>query len=273
MAQKVMAEITQGVERLKKEKRITPGLAAVLVGDNAASKIYVRNKRIACEKVGIYSIEKKLPGSTREEELLELINNLNLDPLIHGILIQLPLPPFLNTQKILSAVAPEKDVDGFHPINLGKLLAGNPEILPCTPLGVIRLLESISFDPAGKEAVVIGRSTIVGKPMAVLLLMRHATVTICHSKTKNLAEKIRQADLVVAAIGQSEFIKGDWIKPGAVVIDVGMNRRPDGSLVGDVEKSAGGKASFITPVPGGVGPMTIAMLLANTLEAARKQTS
>ncbi|MDO8461900.1 MAG: bifunctional methylenetetrahydrofolate dehydrogenase/methenyltetrahydrofolate cyclohydrolase FolD [Deltaproteobacteria bacterium] len=281
VAEKVMSEVARGVERLKKEKKIIPGLAAVLVGDNEASKIYVRNKRIACEKVGIYSTQELLPGTASEEELLGLIDNLNKDPMIHGILVQLPLPSSMtngnpsgmNVQKILSEVAPEKDVDGFHPINLGKLFSGMPDMVPCTPAGIIKLLESINFDFNGKEAVIVGRSNIVGKPIALLLMQRHATVTICHSQTKNLSEKVKRGDLVVAALGKPALIQEDWIKPGAVVIDVGMNRLPNGKLVGDVDPKAASKASFITPVPGGVGPMTIAMLLSNTLEAARRQSS
>lgn len=271
LARSIEAEIAQNIAQLKKETGIVPGLAAVLVGDHEASKIYVRNKEAACQKVGMYAEQHRLPAETTMDALLRFIGELNRNPHIHGILIQLPLPSSIDTEKVLQAVAPEKDIDGFHPINMGNLLIGHPTFVPCTPLGIMRILESIGCSPEGKEAVVLGRSNIVGKPAALLLMQRHATVTICHSKTPNLPEKVRRADLVVAAIGRAQAVKGDWIKKGAVVIDVGINRLSDGRLTGDVDfEEARKNASFITPVPGGVGPMTIAMLLSNTLQAAQK---
>ena len=270
IAEKVREEITQEVLELKKNKQITPGLAVILVGNNPASEVYVRNKVQTCEKVGMKSFHFTLPENTSEETLLQEIKKLNQQTEVHGILVQLPLPSHLNSQKIIEAIAPHKDVDGLHPYNLGRLAAGFPTLVSCTPAGVMRLLEEINFDCNGKEAVVIGRSNIVGKPVALLLLAQNATVTICHSKTKNLAEKVKQADVIVAAVGIPKFVKGAWIKPGAVVIDVGINRGSDGKLIGDVDFEETKKhASFITPVPGGVGPMTIAMLLKNTLQAAK----
>ncbi len=270
IAEKVREEITQEVLELKKNKQITPGLAVILVGNNPASEVYVRNKVQTCEKVGMKSFHFTLPENTSEETLLQEIKKLNQQTDVHGILVQLPLPSHLNSQKIIEAIAPHKDVDGLHPYNLGRLAAGFPTLVSCTPAGVMRLLEEINFDCNGKEAVVIGRSNIVGKPVALLLLAQNATVTICHSKTKNLAEKVKQADVIVAAVGIPKFVKGAWIKPGAVVIDVGINRGSDGKLIGDVDFEETKKhASFITPVPGGVGPMTIAMLLKNTLQAAK----
>ena len=270
IAEKVREEITQEVLELKKNKQITPGLAVILVGNNPASEVYVRNKVQTCEKVGMKSFHFTLPENTSEETLLQEIKKLNQQTEVHGILVQLPLPSHLNSQKIIEAIAPHKDVDGLHPYNLGRLAAGFPTLVSCTPAGVMRLLEEINFDCNGKEAVVIGRSNIVGKPVALLLLAQNATVTICHSKTKNLAEKVKQADVIVAAVGIPKFVKGAWIKPGAVVIDVGINRGSDGKLIGDVDFEETKKhASFITPVPGGVGPMTIALLLKNTLQAAK----
>jgi len=263
-------EIAKGVEELKSSSGITPGLAAVLVGDNPASEIYVRNKRKACEKVGIYSEEHKLPESTTEEELLELVKKLNNDDNIHGILVQLPLPDHINETNILRTVTPLKDVDGFHPENVGRLVEGNPRFISCTPYGIIKMLEYYNIDIKGKEAVIVGRSNIVGKPVGMLLLHRHATVTTCHSRTRDLGEVTRRADILVAAIGRANFITADMVKEGAVVIDVGINRKEDGKLTGDVDfENVKEKASFITPVPGGVGPMTIAMLLWNTLESAK----
>ena len=264
------AEIAKGVEELKESSGITPGLAAVLVGDDPASEIYVRNKRQACEKVGIYSEEHKLSEETTEEDLLALVNKLNNDDKIHGILVQLPLPDHINETNILRNVTPLKDVDGFHPENVGRLVEGNPRFISCTPYGIIKMLEYYNIDIKGKEAVVVGRSNIVGKPVGMLLLHRHATVTTCHSRTKDLGEVTGRADILVAAIGRAKFITADMVKEGAVVIDVGINRNEDGKLTGDVDfENVQEKASYITPVPGGVGPMTITMLLWNTLESAK----
>ena len=254
--------------------QVKPGLAVILVGENPASKIYVKNKRKACDEVGIESFDYHLPESTSQEEIEKLIAQLNADKKVHGILVQLPLPPSINEQRIFEMIDPSKDVDGFHPVNMGKLVSGLLSLRPCTPLGIIALLDSIGYQLEGQQAVVVGRSKIVGKPVALLLLERHATVTICHSKTHNLSEIIKSADVVVAAVGVPKFVKGDWIKQGAVVIDVGINRMDDGSIVGDVDFQEASKyASAITPVPGGVGPMTIAMLLSNVVEAAKKCNS
>jgi len=268
IAQQVRIRIKSEVEKLPASLR--PGLAAVLVGENPASKIYVRNKRKACEEVGIYSEEHALPETTSEAELLSLISRLNQDPNIHGILVQLPLPKQIQERRVLDAVIPEKDVDGFHYINVGKLVANEPGFVSCTPLGIIELLRASNVEMAGMHAVVLGRSNIVGKPAALLLLHRHATVTICHSKTKDLNEICRQADILIAAIGKPEFVKKEMVKEGAVVIDVGINRLSDGRIVGDVDfEAVQERAGAITPVPGGVGPMTIAMLLSNTLQSAK----
>jgi len=270
VSQHIRKEVAEGVGALKRESGITPGLAAVLVGNNPASEIYVRNKRKACEQVGIYSEEYKLPEDTSENELLLLINKLNNDKNIHGILVQLPLPNQINSERILRSVFPSKDIDGFHPENVGLLLEGNPRFVSCTPNGIIKLLDFYRIEILGKEAVVVGRSNIVGKPTAILLLHRHATVTICHSRTKPLGDVTRRADILVAAIGRERLITQDMVKEGAVVIDVGINRNSEGKLVGDVDfEGVKEKASYITPVPGGVGPMTIAMLLWNTLESAK----
>ncbi len=264
------AEIAKGIEELKSSSGITPGLAAVLVGDDPASEIYVRNKRKACEKVGIYSEEHKLPDETTEEELLELVNKLNNDDKIHGILVQLPLPDHINETNILRNVSPLKDVDGFHPENVGRLVEGNPRFISCTPYGIIKMLDYYNIEIKGAEAVVVGRSNIVGKPIGILLLHRHATVTTCHSRTKDLGEVTKRADILVAAIGRANFITADMVKDGAVVIDVGINRNEEGKLTGDVDfANLSDKVSYITPVPGGVGPMTITMLLWNTLESAK----
>ncbi len=250
---------------------IKPGLAVILVGDNPASLVYVRAKGRACEEIGINSFQHTFDKNITQEELLLQISQLNKDSKVHGILVQLPLPDHLNEESILEAISPEKDVDGFHPANVGKLVIGSPLFQPCTPLGVMKLLEDTGIDLSGKDAVVVGRSNIVGKPVAIMLLQKNATVTICHSRTFNLHEKIKMADVLIAAVGKPEMIKGEWIKPGAVVIDVGINRLNDGRLVGDVEfEEACERASFITPVPGGVGPMTIAMLMHNTVEAAKR---
>ncbi len=274
LAASIESGIAKETERLKKEKGITPGLAAILAGDHEASKIYVRYKEAACKRAGMFAEQYTLPASVTEEELLHVIYTLNHDPHIHSILVQLPLPKQIQEQKILEALLPEKDVDGFHPVNMGNLLIGRPTVAPCTPLGIIRILESIDCRIEGKDAVVVGRSNIVGKPTALLLMQRHATVTICHSKTQNLADRVRAADIVVAAIGKAQLVKGDWIKKGAVVVDVGINRMPNGKLVGDVDfEEAKKNAAFITPVPGGVGPMTISMLLWNTLQAAKRSAS
>ncbi|MDR4459829.1 MAG: bifunctional methylenetetrahydrofolate dehydrogenase/methenyltetrahydrofolate cyclohydrolase FolD [Nitrospirales bacterium] len=271
LAQAIRENISEEVHLLEKDTGIKPGLAAVLVGDDPASAVYVRNKKIACEKAGLYPQEHLLPASTSQETLLKLVHHLNADPRIHGILVQLPLPPGMDSQAILHAVSPEKDVDGFHPVNVGRLVTGDPRFIPCTPKGVIQMIDSTGQDIAGKRAVVIGRSNIVGKPVAMLLLHRHATVTICHSRTKDLPEVVREADIVIAAIGKPLFVTPDMVKGGATVIDVGINRLADGKLVGDVDFGrVKERAGWITPVPGGVGPMTIAMLLQNTVESAKR---
>lgn len=272
LAEQIQGEIAREVAGLKR-KGIVPGLAAILVGENEASKIYVRNKESACKKAGMFAEQHNLPASVAEEELLHLITTLNHDPKIHSILVQLPLPKGISEKRILEAIAPEKDVDGFHPVNMGNLLAGNTSVAPCTPLGIIKILESIDCRIEGKQAVVVGRSNIVGKPTALLLLQRHATVTLCHTRTRNLEDHVGRAEILVVAAGHPETVKGTWIRPGAVVIDVGINRMPDGKLKGDVEfDPAAQRAGWITPVPGGVGPMTVTMLLWNTLQAA-KQTA
>lgn len=251
-------------------KGIHAGLAVIIVGDDPASRVYVNNKKKACEEVGIYSEEYALPEETSQEELLELIARLNDDDKISGILVQLPLPGHISEQCVINAILPTKDVDAFHPVNVGKIMTGDFDFVPCTPAGVMELIKESGIDVAGKECVVVGRSNIVGKPQAMLLLHQNGTVTICHSRTKNLAEKTRNADILVAAVGKPGFITGDMIKPGAVVIDVGINRIAPKKLVGDVDfESAEKVAGAITPVPGGVGPMTIAMLMKNTLKAAQ----
>lgn len=270
VSEHIRSQIADGVAELKGKTDITPGLAAVLVGDDPASEIYVRNKRKACANAGMYSEEHKLPAETTEQELLNLVDRLNNDPKIHGILVQLPLPDHINETKVLRAVTPLKDVDGFHPYNVGLLVEGNPRFISCTPHGIIKMLEFYNIDITGKEAVIVGRSNIVGKPVSMLLLHRHATVTVCHSRTKPLDEVTRRADILVAAIGRANFITADMVKEGAVVIDVGINRNEEGKLTGDVDfEAVSEKASYITPVPGGVGPMTISMLLWNTLESAK----
>ena len=265
----IREEVRVEVDRLKREKGITPALAVILVGDNPASRVYVKNKGKASSEAGILSIEHILPQDAKEKEILSLISRLNNDPSVHGILVQLPLPAHIDEHSIVEAVSPQKDVDGFHPYNIGRLVTGRPTFEPCTPKGIMKLLDATGVPLSGKEAIVIGRSNIVGKPLAFMLLKRDSTVTICHSKTENLPEKIHSSDIVIAAIGKAGFVKGEWIKQGAVVIDVGINRTDKG-LVGDVEfREAGKRASYITPVPGGVGPMTIAMLLSNTVEAVK----
>ncbi|WP_242344823.1 bifunctional methylenetetrahydrofolate dehydrogenase/methenyltetrahydrofolate cyclohydrolase FolD [Anaeromyxobacter terrae] len=270
IAAKVRSEVAEAVRALG-AVGIAPGLAVVRVGEDPASAIYVRGKRKDCEEVGIRSVEHHLPATTSQADLLALVAQLNADPTIHGILVQLPLPKHLDERTVLDAIDPRKDADGFHPFNVGALSIGIPGTpRPCTPAGVMRLLEEAKVDPKGKRALVVGRSNIVGKPMAAMLLEKHATVTIAHSRTQDLAAEVARADILVAAIGKAELVRGDWIREGAVVIDVGMNRLEDGRLVGDVEYApAARRASAITPVPGGVGPMTRAMLLVNTIELAR----
>jgi len=271
VSESVKAVLKEKVAAFQKERGFVPGLATVLVGENPASQVYIKNKNKSCVDVGMKSVHHHLSDTTTEKELLDLIATLNADKSIHGILVQLPLPAQINSDKVLEAINPDKDVDGFHAVNMGRLMLGQPGLKPCTPYGVMKLLESIQYNLSGAHAVVVGRSNIVGKPMAQLLLAQNATVTICHSRTKNLAEVVGQADVVVAAVGKANFVPGSWIKPGAVVIDVGINRLDSGKLTGDVDfESAKEKASWITPVPGGVGPMTIAMLLQNTLEAAQR---
>ncbi len=263
------AQIKERVARFFQEEGVAPGLAVILVGENPASEVYVRNKEIACKKAGITSFHHALPDTATQAELESLIDELNEDPKVHGILLQLPLPDQLSADELLRRIRPEKDADGFHPMSAGLLAVGQPSFVPCTPKGVIVLLERTGIELSGKDAIVVGRSNIVGKPVAHLLLQKNATVTIAHSRTTALDEKVRAADIVVAAVGRPQMIQGDWIKPGAVVIDVGINRLEDGSIVGDVEyEAAAERASHITPVPGGVGPMTVAMLLENTLEGA-----
>ncbi|GAB1400953.1 bifunctional methylenetetrahydrofolate dehydrogenase/methenyltetrahydrofolate cyclohydrolase FolD [Aminivibrio sp.] len=269
---KIAAEIrasVKGETRLLKERGIVPGLAVVLVGDNPASKVYVGQKEKGCLEAGFASFLHRLPGGTSQKDLLDLIGKLNADPLVHGILVQLPLPDQIDEEKVIAAIKPEKDVDGFSPVNMGRLVAGMSAIEPCTPKGIMRLLEASGIELAGKEAVVIGRSNIVGKPVALMLLARSATVTVCHSRTRDLDAHTKRADILVAAVGRPRFVTADMVKDGVVVIDVGINRLEEG-LVGDVDfEGVSEKASWITPVPGGVGPMTIAMLLENTLEQAK----
>jgi len=253
---------------------VTPGLAVVLVGDDPASRVYVSMKEKACEQAGIFSDEHKLPVETTEAQLLALIEELNSDQRIDGILVQLPLPDHIDENKVLEAISPAKDADGFHPYNVGRLVTGNPLFQPCTPYGIMKMLDYIGVDLTGKEVVVVGRSNIVGKPVALMCLSRHATVTLCHSRTRDLPAKVAQADVLIAAVGRAEMIKGAWIKQGAVVIDVGVNRIGEKKLVGDVEfEAARERAGAITPVPGGVGPMTITMLLYNTVEGAKRRAN
>ena len=266
---RIKGELRLDVEELKK-KGINPGLAVIIVGDDPASRVYVNNKKKACEEVGIYSEEYALPAETPQEELMALIDKLNCDDKISGILVQLPLPKGFDEEAVINAINPKKDVDAFHPVNVGKIMVGNYDFVPCTPAGVMELIKESGIDPKGKECVIVGRSNIVGKPQAMLLLHSDATVTICHSRTKDLAEKTKQADILVVAVGRPNFVTGDMIKPGAVVIDVGINRLENKKLVGDVDfESAEKVAGAITPVPGGVGPMTIAMLMRNTVKAAQ----
>jgi len=268
IAKEIRGELKKKVDALKEKTGKVPGLAVVLVGEDPASATYVRMKGKACEEAGFLSRTHRLSENTTQKELLDLVKQLNDDDEIHGILVQLPLPDGLDEQEVLYTIDQEKDVDGFHPLNVGRLMTGDPSFVPCTPRGVIELLDRSGVDIKGKRAVVIGRSNIVGKPVALLLLQKHATVTICHSRTQDLPGVVREADIVVAAVGRPEMVKGDWIKEGAVVIDVGVNRVGEKKLVGDVAfDEAKEVAGMITPVPGGVGPMTIAMLLQNTLES------
>lgn len=268
LSQKLRIQITQRAAVLR-TKGITPGLAVVLVGDNPASQVYVRNKVKACQDCGLHSLLEKYPEDMPEKVLLDRIETLNQDPSIHGILVQLPLPKHIDAQRVIEAIAPNKDVDGFHIASAGALMTGMPGFWPCTPYGCMKMLDSIGYDLKGKHAVVIGRSNIVGKPMALMLLQKNATVTICHSATPNLKAMTLQADVIVAAVGKRNVLTADMVKPGAVVIDVGMNRNDEGKLCGDVDFEGVEKvAGYITPVPGGVGPMTITMLLVNTLQAA-----
>ena len=275
LSRSIRASIAEDVAKLKSQG-VTPGLAVILVGDDAASQVYVRNKVKACEESGIHSTLERYSASMSEAELLERVNQLNADPNVHGILVQLPLPAHIQSQRVLETISAEKDVDGFHVESAGALMVGLPGFWPCTPFGCMKMLESLSpdgdqLDLRGQHAVVIGRSNIVGKPMAMMLLHRNATVTICHSGTANLAEITRQADIVIAAVGKRNVLTADMVKPGAVVIDVGMNRDGDGKLCGDVDfEGVKAVAGAITPVPGGVGPMTITMLLANTLISAKR---
>ena len=267
----IRAEIKEETAGFVAEHGYAPGLAVIIVGENPASMVYVRNKKKGCEEVGFYSEVHELPEATEQAKLNALVDRLNADPKIHGILVQLPLPKHLDENEVLLRIDPAKDVDAFHPYNVGKIMIGDYDFLPCTPAGVMALLERSGIDPAGKKCVVIGRSNIVGKPMAMLLLHANGTVTVCHSRTKDLPAVTREADILVVAIGRADFVGADMVKPGAVVIDVGLNRRADGKLTGDVDFEAVEPiASAITPVPGGVGPMTITMLLQNTLTAARK---
>ena len=265
-------QLKNEVEAFKQETGVVPALAVILVGDDPASAVYVRNKHKGCLECGIRSIECRLSADTSEEELLSIIDSYNKDPEVHGILVQLPLPSHIDEKKVQLAILPEKDVDAFHPMNVGALMSGDATFLPCTPSGVIRLLEYYDIETEGKSCVIIGRSNIVGKPMMHLMLEKNATVTVCHSRTKNLKDITRTADILICAIGKAEYITAEHIKRGAVVIDVGINRTSDGRLVGDVKFAQCSEiASYITPVPGGVGPMTIAMLLENTLRGAKKQ--
>ena len=268
----VSAKVKEDIRAEIEKEGLEVGLAVIIVGNNQASRVYVNNKKKACEVCGMKSFEYALPEETTEEQLLELIDTLNNDSKVNGILCQLPLPSHLNEEKVIEAISPLKDVDAFHAVNVGKIMIGNYAFLPCTPAGVMELIHSTGTDVSGKECVVIGRSNIVGKPMAMLLLHENATVTICHSRTKDLAEVCRRADILVSAVGKADFVTADMVKDGAIVIDVGMNRNAENKLCGDVKyDEVAPKCSYITPVPGGVGPMTIAMLMKNTLMAKRLQ--
>jgi len=274
IAQEVRQQVLKDTLDFKEKTGIVPGLAVILVGEDPASLVYVNRKAKACAEVGFLSSEYKLSADTSEAKLLNIITELNADQLIHGILVQLPLPKHIHTDQIIAAIDPRKDVDGFHPYNIGGLVSGNPLFIPCTPRGIMELISRTGIDLSGKEAVVVGRSNIVGKPMALLLLAQHATVTICHSRTKDLPAVTGRADVLIAAVGKAEIIKANMVKDSAIVIDVGVNRLENGKLAGDVAfNEVAPKASYITPVPGGVGPMTIAMLMKNTLDAARNKVS
>ncbi|MEK6604307.1 MAG: bifunctional methylenetetrahydrofolate dehydrogenase/methenyltetrahydrofolate cyclohydrolase FolD [Nitrospirota bacterium] len=274
LSQLVRDQIARDAAALLAQSGVKPGLAAILVGDDPASQLYVKNKHKACEAVGIHVADHKLPASTSQADLLALIDKVNRDSQIHGILVQLPLPKHIDSSVILNAVLPEKDADGFHPYNIGRLVEGNPIFEACTPRGVIKMIESTGVGIAGKRAVVVGRSNIVGKPVALMLLHRHATVTICHSRTVDLPAVCREAEILVVAIGKARFVTADMVRDGAVVVDVGVNRTEDGKFVGDVDfEPVSKKAGWISPVPGGVGPMTIAMLLQNTLESAQRMVA
>ena len=267
----IREEIAEKVKEYNERTGKLPGLAVVIVGENPASQVYVRNKKKACEQVGFNSWVYEMPESTTQDELNALIDKLNEDSAVHGILVQLPLPKHLDEEQVILRIKPEKDVDAFHPYNVGRITIGNPKFLPCTPAGIMELLHRSNIEISGKECVVIGRSNIVGKPMALLLLSENGTVTVCHSKTRDLKEVCKRADILVVAIGKADFVTADMVKEGAVVIDVGMNRNSEGKLTGDVDfASVSEVASYITPVPGGVGPMTITMLLQNTLRAAEE---
>ena len=269
ISQQRIEAVAQAVKARQEKGLHTPCLAVVLVGDDPASAVYVRNKKLACQKSGIESRSYELPSETTQDDLLKLVDELNSDPAVDGILVQLPLPAHIDSQAVLERIEPHKDVDGFHPYNVGRLVVKMPLMRPCTPKGVMTLLEAYGIDPKGKKAVVVGASNIVGRPQALELLLSRATVTICHSATQNLADEVAAADILVVGVGIPNFVKGEWVKPGAIVIDVGINRLDDGSLCGDVEFDvAKERASMITPVPGGVGPMAIATLLENTLHAA-----
>jgi methylenetetrahydrofolate dehydrogenase (NADP+)/methenyltetrahydrofolate cyclohydrolase len=273
IAADIRREVRDESDRLAARGKRRPGLAVVLVGDDPASRIYVRNKRMACEECGFVSVSHDLPHSATQTELVNLIERLNSDPAIDGILVQVPLPDHIDERAVIEAISPEKDVDGFHPYNVGRLALRNPLMRPCTPYGVIRLLERCGISPKGMNSVVVGASNLVGRPMALELLLAGATVTVCHRFTTELREHVERADLLVVAVGKPGLIPGEWVKPGAIVVDVGINRLPDGKLVGDVQfERAVERASWITPVPGGVGPMTVAILMKNTLESALQRT-
>jgi methylenetetrahydrofolate dehydrogenase (NADP+)/methenyltetrahydrofolate cyclohydrolase len=270
VSKKIIQDLKQEVEKLKYERNIVPGLAVIMVGNDPASRIYVKKKEDACHELSINSKKFELSEETSQTEVLELIDKLNEDEKIHGILVQLPLPKHLNEKIIISKISPKKDVDAFHPINVGKIMIGNFEFAPCTPAGIMELIKESKVDVCGKECVVVGRSNIVGKPLAMLLLRQNATVTICHSKTVNLKSVTKRADILVVAIGKPKFITFDMVKKGAIVIDVGINRNEDGKIIGDVNfDEVSCIASVITPVPGGVGPMTISLLMKNTIIAAK----
>jgi len=272
LAKKVRAGVAREAEAFLAQTGRRPGLHVVMVGEDPASDIYVRNKRRDCEKVGFASEEHRLPADTTLEALVGLLARLNADDAVDGVIVQLPIPPHLDVSAVIAAIDPAKDVDGFHPVSLGRLVAGEPGLVACTPSGCMRLLDEAGVELAGANAVVVGRSTIVGKPMALLLLQRHATVTVCHSRTRDLAAVVGSADVLIAAVGKPGLVRGEWVKPGAAVVDVGINRCDDGTIVGDVGfDAAAERAAWLTPVPGGVGPMTRACLLENTIRAARRR--